>query len=165
LDAPSQQVNRPKPTDSEAAWYENPHPVLHVRIDGAGSRSIVLIHELGGSMASWDGVASRLAADARVIRYDQRGQGQSVPPRMPYALADQIADLQGLLDAIAPDEPLWLVAAAAGAAIARWEHAFDAEQFQSYLRSQRETQMTFDPAADRSARSSNPLVTRRSSTK
>ncbi|HYP11823.1 MAG TPA: alpha/beta fold hydrolase [Xanthobacteraceae bacterium] len=49
---------------------------LHYALAGAG-RSVVLLHELGGTLNSWDGVVPRLAEHFRVLRYDQRGAGLS----------------------------------------------------------------------------------------
>ncbi|HYQ07700.1 MAG TPA: alpha/beta fold hydrolase [Xanthobacteraceae bacterium] len=49
---------------------------LHSALAGAG-RSVVLLHELGGTLNSWDGVVPRLAEHFRVLRYDQRGAGLS----------------------------------------------------------------------------------------
>ena len=39
--------------------------------------SVVLLHELGGTLNSWDAVAPRLAGRYRVLRFDQRGSGLS----------------------------------------------------------------------------------------
>ena len=83
---------------------------------GAGGPTAVLIHELGGSLESWDLVAPGLEAAMQVVRYDQRGHGGSSAVRAPYALADHAGDLQAIVAELAA--PCWLVAAAAGAAIA-----------------------------------------------
>jgi 3-oxoadipate enol-lactonase len=89
---------------------------------GTGAPAAVLIHELGGSLESWDSVAPALAAalpgPMRWIRYDQRGQGRSARVRAGYTLADQADDLHALLAALGVSQPVWLIAAAAGAAIA-----------------------------------------------
>lgn len=90
---------------------------VHVRIEGAG-RPLVLIHELGGSLESFELVMPRLAASYRVLAYDQSGCGMTAPARMPVTLANA-ADL--LFDAISDtfgSEPCRLVGVAAGAAIA-----------------------------------------------
>jgi 3-oxoadipate enol-lactonase len=118
LDTFSNQIELRDATDSKRAWHEGSFDGLCYRVDGAGARRLALIHELGGSMASWDAVTRRLAADAHVMRYDQRGQGRSALAQTPYSLHDQVADLHALLDAMGANEPLWLVAAAAGATIA-----------------------------------------------
>ena len=48
---------------------------LHYEMAGARGPAVVLMHELGGTLNSWDAVAPRLAARYRVLRYDQRGSG------------------------------------------------------------------------------------------
>lgn len=105
-------------TDNNPAWDEVGSTGLCYRIDGSGPTTVVLIHELGGSMASWDVVTSRLSVAMQVIRYDQRGQGRSPLAARGMSLDDHAADVLKLLDEVVPRAPVWLVAAAAGAAIA-----------------------------------------------
>lgn len=108
--------------DSAAAWLEGDHAGLRYQTGGRGVAAAVLIHELGGSLDSWDGVASvlatRLAGTTRLVRYDQRGQGRSARVREGYLLADQADDLHALLGALDLSHPVWLIGAAAGAAVA-----------------------------------------------
>jgi 3-oxoadipate enol-lactonase len=108
--------------DSELAWIDASGISLGYVLAGAeGSEAagtVVLIHELGGSIASWDAIVSRLSASRRVLRYDQRGHGDSEKVRVPFSLADHVDDLRTLLDELSLNEPCWLVAAAAGAPIA-----------------------------------------------
>ena len=87
-------------------------------LHGSGATAAVLIHELGGSIASWDAVAAGLERSLRVLRYDQRGHGDSDAVRTPYGLGDHVGDLGAVLDHVALVRPCWLIAAAAGAAIA-----------------------------------------------
>jgi 3-oxoadipate enol-lactonase len=105
-------------TDSQAASLDDIHGGLRYRVEGAGPTHVVLIHELGGCLESWDQIAERLASSLRVLRYDQRGQGAALPVREPYTLVDQVDDLSQLLEAIGLPDRYWLVAAAAGAAVA-----------------------------------------------
>ena len=105
--------------DSDPAWIDASGVSLHYVLAGSAEASpVVMIHELGGSIASWDAVVPGLRASRRVLSYDQRGHGGSEKVSAPFSLADQADDLRALLDAVAPDEPCWLIAAAAGAAIA-----------------------------------------------
>lgn len=58
---------------------------------------VALVH---GSMDRAAGLAKlsrRLMADLRVLRYDRRGYGRSVPHRGPFTIDDQVADLDRLL--------------------------------------------------------------------
>ncbi|NML30675.1 alpha/beta fold hydrolase [Paraburkholderia antibiotica] len=106
-------------TDSNQAWIDAAGVSLRYVLDGCDTAEpVVLIHELGGSVVSWDAIAPALQTSHRVLRYDQRGQGESEKVRARFSLADQTDDLRTLLDAVAPARRWWLVAAAAGAAIA-----------------------------------------------
>lgn len=91
---------------------------LRYVLTGSGPASAVMIHELGGCIESWDNVAAELEPTLRMLRYDQRGQGRSDKVHSAFSLADQVDDLRELLDATALPQPCWLIAAAAGAAIA-----------------------------------------------
>lgn len=95
-------------------WLEVNGVSLRFAVDGGAGPAVVLLHELGGSLESWDGVAPVLAAAGyRVLRYDQRGAGQSEKPRTPITAELLAADLYGLLGATGLDGPVHLVAVAA----------------------------------------------------
>jgi len=86
--------------------------------DGETGPSVVLIHELGGSLESWGGVVAALEKDFRVLRYDMRGAGQSETPTQGFTLDDWIEDLRDLLAATKLPQPYHLVGGAVGALIA-----------------------------------------------
>ena len=86
--------------------------------DGENGPSVVLIHELGGSLDSWDGVVTALDKDFRILRYDMRGAGQSETPAKGFTLDDWIEDLRDLLAATKLPPPYHLVGGAVGALIA-----------------------------------------------
>src|SRR5215468_1628866 len=50
---------------------------LRYELSGRGERTLVLVHEMGGSLESWEDVARRFADSRRVLRYDCRGAGLS----------------------------------------------------------------------------------------
>ena len=50
---------------------------LRYQLSGNGPRTIVLLHELGMSLESWDDIVSELSRAHRVLRYDLRGFGLS----------------------------------------------------------------------------------------
>ena len=75
------------------------HEGTRVRVEGAGD-PVVLIHGVGLDLAMWDGVAAALSAHHRVIRYDMLGHGDSAKPAGPYRLADIVAQLAGIGDAL-----------------------------------------------------------------
>jgi 3-oxoadipate enol-lactonase len=102
------------------SWLADPGPSLHVLEGGHrdGAAPLVLVHELGGRVESWRGVVAALAPSTRWLAYDQRGHGLSEKGRGAYGLDEQVGDLDRVLAARDVTAPCWLVAAAAGAAIA-----------------------------------------------
>lgn len=99
------------------SWAELPDCVLRVERSGHGAGRVVLLHELGGSLESFDAVAALLAPAFQVLRYDQRGAGRSEKPRTPFGMADHAADLHALLRWSGWQEPVLLVGIAAACAI------------------------------------------------
>jgi 3-oxoadipate enol-lactonase len=62
---------------------------------GDGS-PVFLIHGIGASRQSWDGLVEHLKHEFRCIAYDLRGHGKSPAPAPPYSLCDLVADLEAL---------------------------------------------------------------------
>jgi 3-oxoadipate enol-lactonase len=83
-----------------------------------GPRAVVLVHELGGSLESWDGLLALLAPDLTVLRYDLRGAGMSEKVRGTND-ADLLADdLAALADHCGLPDHLAVIGSAMGAALA-----------------------------------------------
>lgn len=80
-------------------------------------RTIVLIHEMGGSLESWEPVCERLA-DFTLLRYDTRGAGLSQKIVGSCDIDQHADDLYALLDGLEISEPVALAGVAVGAAIA-----------------------------------------------
>lgn len=103
-------------------WAEaNGVQLRYERADGpatASGRVIVLVHEMGGMLESWDAMVPLLNPGATVLRYDQRGAGLSEKPRAALTIEDAADDLAGLLDALRIEAPVAVVGAAVGAAVA-----------------------------------------------
>lgn len=78
---------------------------------------LVFIHELGGSLESWDALLP-LLEDRVALRYDFRGAGLSGKIRGAVSLAAMAADLHAILDALGIRHPVVLVGSALGATIA-----------------------------------------------
>lgn len=64
-------------------------------IEGEGP-AIFLIHGIGASRHSWDGLVAALKPHYRVYAYDLRGHGKSPTPKPPYTLDDLVDDLEAL---------------------------------------------------------------------
>lgn len=89
-------------------WLEANGVGLRYDLAGSGAKTLELVHEMGGSLDSWDMVLPALAADRRVLRYDTRGAGQSEKVRGALALDTMVDDLAALLDALGIDRPIAL---------------------------------------------------------
>ncbi len=88
---------------------------LHFDLAGARGPSVVLLHELGGTLHSWDAVAPRLAENCRVLRYDQRGSGLSEKIRQEFTNDVLVDDFEALASAIDLKPPYNFVTVAAAA--------------------------------------------------
>jgi 3-oxoadipate enol-lactonase len=93
------------------------HDLFRRSLSGRGSQTLVLIHEVGGSLESFDETLPAFQPAFRVLRYDQRGFGLSEKTRA-ITMDGIVADLVALLDALAISEPVHLAGCAMGAAIA-----------------------------------------------
>jgi 3-oxoadipate enol-lactonase len=87
-------------------------------IAGQGATTVVMLHEIGGSLESWDAVAPALGDRFRTLRYDQRGAGLSEKVRIPFRLEELVDDLEHLLTEVQVRPPYYLIGTAAGAALA-----------------------------------------------
>jgi 3-oxoadipate enol-lactonase len=88
-------------------------PALHytVRAPRSGKaprHTVVLAHALGCDMVMWDDLANMLAADCRVICYDQLGHGSSDAPAGPYAMTDLADDAARLLRELDSGPVVWI---------------------------------------------------------
>jgi 3-oxoadipate enol-lactonase len=88
---------------------------LHHELTGTRGPSVVLLHELGGTLNSWNAVAPRLAPRYRVLRYDQRGSGLSEKVRQEFSNDVLVDDFVALAKAVHLDPPYHFVTVAAAA--------------------------------------------------
>ena len=71
-------------------------PQLHSIIEGQGP-VIVLSHALGCDLHMWDEVAALLKDRYTVVRYDQRGHGQSPASAAEFSMQDLAQDAAELI--------------------------------------------------------------------
>ena len=69
---------------------------LRYELSGKGSRTLVLVHEMGGSLESWDDVAPSFAPSRQVLRYDFRGSGLSQKVRVALSIETSTRNAMGL---------------------------------------------------------------------
>ena len=91
---------------------------LRCELSGAGDRTLVLVHEMGGSLESWDEIAPRFARSRRVLRYDTRGAGLSQKVRGELTFDTMAGDIAALLDHFGITGKVALAGIAVGGAIA-----------------------------------------------
>jgi 3-oxoadipate enol-lactonase len=91
---------------------------LRYELSGKSDRTLVLVHEMGGSLESWDDVAPRFAESRRVLRYDARGAGMSHKVRGKLGIDTMADDIAALLDTVGIAGKVALAGVAVGGAIA-----------------------------------------------
>jgi 3-oxoadipate enol-lactonase len=100
---PSKEVTVP--------WIDANGISIHFKLEGGGP-SVVLLHEMGGTLDSWDGIFPTLTRNYHVLRYDQRGSGltEKVRAITTEALVD---DLEAMLQLSGLPPPYHFVTVAA----------------------------------------------------
>ena len=85
--------------------------------------TLVLLHGWPDSHVLWDGVVPLLTDRFRIIRYDNRGAGKSSVPKAvsSYTMASYADDFAAVIDAVAPGEPVHVLAHDWGSA-GTWEY-------------------------------------------
>ena len=97
-------------------WIEANSISQRYCIEGEGDEWLVLVHELGGCLDSWDDVVPLLAPDYRILRYDQRGCGMS--EKCSQATMDALVeDLSALINAVVGPTRVNMAGVAFGAAL------------------------------------------------
>ncbi len=91
---------------------------LRYDLSGSGASTLVLIHEMGGTLESWDLVLPMLSAKRRILRYDTRGAGLSQKLRGALTIDTMVDDLVALMDALDITCKVALAGTAVGGAIA-----------------------------------------------
>ncbi|WP_437883156.1 alpha/beta fold hydrolase [Pseudomonas sp. LRF_L74] len=103
-------------------WIEANHTILRYQWQPCAVSGdvppLVLIHEMGGSLETWDALCANLHGQRPVLRYDTRCAGLSEKKPGELDIDDHVADLRALLDALHISGPVALLGVAVGAAIA-----------------------------------------------
>ncbi|MFB6135241.1 MAG: alpha/beta fold hydrolase [Halobacteriaceae archaeon] len=84
-------------TDRVAA---NGVELCHHRTGPRDARTVVLAHGFTDDGRCWTPLARELRESYDVVAYDARGHGRSDAPEHGYGVADRVADLVGVLDAL-----------------------------------------------------------------
>lgn len=87
-------------------------------LTGSGPSTLVLVHEMGGSLNSYDNLVDRLPSDRRVLRYDMHGAGMSEKVTGTLDLDLMADDLAALIDHVGIEGRVSVLGSALGATIA-----------------------------------------------
>jgi len=99
-------------------WIDVNGTAMRYEVSGSGETPLVLVHEMGGTLDSWDHVLPMLQPGRRVVRHDWRGAGQSEKLAAPVTFQTMAADIAALLDAVGIGGKVALAGCAVGAGIA-----------------------------------------------
>lgn len=99
-------------------WMEVNGIALRYAVSGNGEKNLVLVHELGGALESWNDVLPALEKEFRVLRYDQRGFGLSEKWKGTLDINDMTGDIAALTAAVGMDGPCRVAGTAMGGGIA-----------------------------------------------
>ena len=94
-------------------WIEANGASLRYELSGSGKETLVLMHEAGGCLESYEDALPGLEKAFRVLRYDQRGFGFSEKVRE-MSFETVVADLAALLDALKITAPVHVAGCAMG---------------------------------------------------
>src|SRR4051812_45355694 len=76
-------------------WMEVNGATLRYELGGEGPETVVLLHEGGGCIESWDEALPAFREHFRTLCYDQRGFGQSEKIRREFTYDMIVGDLAG----------------------------------------------------------------------
>src|SRR5215210_2725668 len=94
-------------------WIEANGASLRYELSGSGKETLVLVHEAGGCLESYEDALPGLEKEFRVLRYDQRGFGFSEKVRE-LTFERVVADFAALLDALKISAPVNVAGCAMG---------------------------------------------------
>lgn len=99
-------------------WIEVNGTSLRCELTGSGKTTLVLVHEMGGTLESWDMVMPTLTNTRRVLRYDTRGAGLSEKIGGKVTWNEMADDIAAVLDAHKISGKVAVAGTAVGAGIA-----------------------------------------------
>lgn len=104
---------------AESHWVDVGGRRLHALTAGEGEPLVVFEAGLNDWSRAWSRVQGAVARSTRTLSYDRAGRGESEWISPPRTAADAAADLDRLMDAVASEVPVVLVAHSFGGFIAR----------------------------------------------
>lgn len=99
-------------------WIDTGEHLLRYKYRKGSGPCLVLIHEMGGSVDSWDLVMQHLPTSYTVILPEMRGMGLSEQVRAPFTFRDLAADVDQLLSHLCQTGPAVVAGCAVGGVVA-----------------------------------------------
>jgi pimeloyl-ACP methyl ester carboxylesterase len=99
-------------------WVERAGVSLRYEHRAGEGPTLVLVHEMGGSLESWDDIFPLMSRGLPTLRFDGRGSGLSSKLRGKVLIQDLSADIDTALEAAGVNGPVILIGVAVGAAVA-----------------------------------------------
>lgn len=99
-------------------WIDTGEHLLRFKYRKGSGPCVVLIHEMGGSVESWDLVLQYLPPSYTVILPEMRGMGLSEQVRAPFNFSDLAADVEQLVTHLGHTGPAVVAGCAVGGAVA-----------------------------------------------
>jgi pimeloyl-ACP methyl ester carboxylesterase len=84
------------------------------RWSGESTRPLLFLHGWGDSGETFQFVVDHLSKRHAIVAYDARGFGRTAWPQDGYWFPDYLADLDAIVDALSPDEPVDILAHSMG---------------------------------------------------
>lgn len=99
-------------------WFDTGEHLLRFKYRKGSGPCVILIHEMGGSVESWDLVLQYLPPSYTVLLPEMRGMGLSEQVRAPFGFSDLAADVDHLLTHLGHIGPAVIAGCAVGGAVA-----------------------------------------------
>ena len=111
-------LDSPKGKALHTGWVEKDGMALRYRARPGRGATLVFIHELGGTLESWDACIGFLPPNRSTLSLEWRGAGLSSKVHGPLVFNQLVDDLRQVLSEVGGSGPLILIGVAAGAAAA-----------------------------------------------
>ncbi len=104
------------PQAPHTKWIENDGVCLRYRLRPGTGPTLVFVHELGGTLESWDACIGFLPPGRSILSFEWRGAGLSSKLRQPASFDQLVDDVHDVTATAGVSGPLVLIGVAAGAA-------------------------------------------------
>ncbi len=101
-----------------SGWIEKDRVALRYRLRPGSGPTLVFVHELGGTLESWDACIAFLPPSRSVLSFEWRGAGLSSKVREPVTFEQLVDDVHHVVSQTGEPGPVVVIGVAAGATAA-----------------------------------------------